>query len=509
MKLSVLLERPLTRREARKAEARYGSEALVGFEFEFAVPEGSKHHAGDGTASSMELRSFSDLGDITNYFDTSVRMRYRIDADYEEWIEKQKQDWIDDNWELYADDDEEDEDAREEQAREQAESLVKDKIDLSVEAYVDDEHGSWYNFVHNYSLEPSFGWEEDRGNDRSSIYTEERMGGQDNTRSSIADALAEYLGRHVSAHDAPGYKHWKVVPDGSIQGGHDAEIVSPPMPWHEGKDVLQSIANFAELHELTTNHTTGLHVNISVPGIKDIDLVKFVLFLGDEFALEVFDRSNNDFAKSQSSRIVLAMAEFVKQNNLSAALNSPGFEELQRIAKAGLSTHKYNTVNIGKLLDGYLEIRIAGGNYLDKMRDLMRFLDRIIIALDTAMDPQSDRQLYMKKLVALFNRGKWHANPVMPSNYLITLVKDRHAVEALKALMTSTEMHVGDAYTLMMRVVSDLADETRRRGLKRLTFAQAGELFKLLKKFGLSMTGLIAVGGNPIKADLQLLGLSK
>lgn len=510
MKLSVLLERPLTRREARKAEARYGSEALVGFEFEFVVPEGSKHHAGDGHSDSTELRRLNDFDDVFYYFDASVRTKNGIERDFDDWVERKKTEWIDDNWHLYEDDDIEDDDEREESARENADSVVRDKIDISQSAYVDDEYGSWYNFISSNSMEPTHGWENDRGDDRSTVYIEARTGGNDNTRDSIAGSLSGHLGKHVRTFDSSRYDHWKVVPDGSIQGGHDAEIVSPPMPWHEGKDTLQSIINFAELHGLETNHSTGLHINISVPGIKDIDLVKFIIFLGDDFALEVFGRGSSEFAQSQTRRIVQAMTQLASGQDAAALLKTPEFKELQNIAATGLSKHKYNSVNIGKLVDdGYLEIRIAGGDYMNRVPDIMRFLDRIVIALDTAMDPNSDRQLYMKKLFKLFSHGKWRANPVMPSNYLGALLKDRHAIEALKALSSSTEMHIGDAYTMLMRVVGELADETRRRGLKRLTFAQAGELFKLMKKHGLSMTGLNTVGGNPIKSDLQLLGLSK
>ncbi len=515
MKLSVLLERPLTSREARKALARQ-TDALVGFEFEFAVPESSRLHAGNGTADTMELRRFSDIGDVFDYFDGAVRAKRRMESDYDEWVSDQKNEWIDDNWEMYEDDSIEDDDEREAAAREDAESRVGAKLDLSFGEFVDQEHGSWHNLITNYDLNPSYGWEDDRGDDRSTVYVQEVEGGEENTRTEVAARLADYLGVHVSSVDSPRYDHWKVVPDGSVTGGHDAEIVSPPMPWSEGIRAFKHIARFADDYGLETNGSTGLHINISVPGIKDIDIVKFVVFLGDDFALEVFGRTDNEFARSQSGRIITKLASAIKSGDsilgTSGFVGSPEFAVLKKAAYTGLSTHKYNSVNIGKLMEsGYLEIRIAGGNYIDKAEDVMRLLNRLIIVMDLAMDPNMEKQLYMKKLTKLFTSALWHADPTTAATnrqYLYPLFSKSPGAYKLHTKL-SHDLGTDSAINVAIQMVHHLSTAVRAARLPRLSFAQAAELLKLFKKHNLSIADIISAGGNHTADDMQALGLAK
>ena len=513
MKTPVLLERPLTAREARKALRRQG-EALVGFEFEFAVPDGSSLYTGDDGGDAMELRRLSDIGDLFDYFEHLgiSRMARRMEIEYEQWVETQQDEWVDNNWDSYEDDSIEDDDDREAEAREEARAKVDDKIDTSFEAYIDAEHGNWRGLIDNYDLVPKYGWQNDTGNDRATFFVSEVEGSTDKTREAVADALSRYLGVKVRSSDTPNYDHWKVVPDGSITGGHDAEIVSPPMQWADAITAFQQIARFASKFDLETNPSTGLHINVSVPDIKNIDIVKFIVFLGDEFALEVFKRSNNIHTVSQAARMVTGMANAIKMNNWID--ESPEFDKLRQMAYSGLSSHKYNTVNISKLVNyGYLEIRIAGGDYLTKAQEVMALMNRIIVTLDIAMDPQSDRNLYIKKLTKLLDRAKWHVNPSNATTpegrqYLHSLFSKSPDAYKIYRRLSSEELKQDEALVLASTLVYGLAKAIRTAGLPRLSFAQAAELLKLFKKHQISIASISNVDADTAH-DLKTLGLAK
>ena len=508
MKSNVLLERPLTGREARKSLARH-SGARVGFEFEFAVPEGSPLYTGEEGGQTIELGQLSDFDELRQFFSGNGYMSRRLDRDFDDWVEQQRKDWVSDNWEMYADDSIEDEDEREADAIEKAEQVVDSQLDLSERAYAHDAHGTWYSLISHFDFEPRFGWADDRGNDRSEVFDREANENSEQTREAVARALSHYLDTHVSTLDSKKYDHWKVVPDGSIKGGHDAEIVSPPLPWADGMTTFNMIVDFAVRYGLLVNSSTGLHVNISVPNIKHIDIVKFVVFLGDEFALQVFNRVNNTFTHSQGSRLIIGLKNAIEGGDIDT--NAPSFAALRTAAYAGLSSHKYNSVNISKLVDeGYLEIRIAGGDYIYKGQDVLRLLNRLIIALDIAMDPDAEKQQYAKKLAKAFSLAQFHINPSSAESrqYLLPLVTKTTAAYDKYKNLNGAKLPVDEAYWNAIALVKAIADNMPR-SQQRLTFAQAAELVKLFKRQDVALAKMALFDDAYLKRSLKMLGLTK
>lgn len=523
MKLQNLVERAITKAEAHRALARLANDVLVGFEFEFAVPEKSPLHAGVGDAPSMQVSRIDSLDELFGYFEGRRGTGYtkrRIDSDFDEWVDQQREEWAENNWDRFiedpADPENEDEDFedRKSLALHDARNEAERRMNLDFNAYVDAQYGSMYNLIADNNLDPINGWEDDRGNDAATFYTEERGGGEEKTREAVANALGDLLDTQVTTRDSTVYTHWKVVADGSVQGGHSAEIISPPLPWDVAKADLTRIIDFAYDYDLETNASTGLHVNVSVPNIDKMDILKFVLFLGDEFALDVFSRSNSEYAISQTRRITRGLTDAIKNQNLDAALKLPEFEELRSWAALSLSNHKYNSVNISKLAEhGYLEIRIAGGDYRKKIEELETFLDRIVIALDTALSPTEFRQAYAKKLYKLFDRSRWLADttsyPGRQGSLQSSMSTDRAAQEAYRTIKNSTAMERRDAIMVFSRLIGNLADEVQRRKQSRLGITAAGELLKDLKRFGISVADLLDDGPIGINVDLRKLGLAK
>ena len=121
---------------------------------------------------------------------------------------------------------------------------------------------------------------------------------------SVADDFGNFVGKRVnwssSYHRGRREPNAYVVePDGSLDPDSSEdmglEFVSPPMPIDEMIDQLNEVQKWAKGYGCYTNDSTGLHINISVPGFSrdKLDFVKLALLLGDKYVLEQFGRSSN------------------------------------------------------------------------------------------------------------------------------------------------------------------------------------------------------------------------
>jgi hypothetical protein len=63
---------------------------------------------------------------------------------------------------------------------------------------------------------------------------------------------------------------------------------------------LNKVKAWAKEYGCYTNDSTGLHINISVPGYsrENLDFVKLALLMGDKYVLDAFGRTGNTYAKS-------------------------------------------------------------------------------------------------------------------------------------------------------------------------------------------------------------------
>jgi len=203
---------------------------------------------------------------------------------------------------------------------------------------------------------------------------------------------------------------WIVEPDTSLRpdDGEDfgLEIVSPPMPLLQALEQLQAVTDWANspYGSAYTNESTGLHMGVSVPYKGgDVDYLKLILFLGDEYVLQSFGREANSYTKSamkkfreniQGGRADPAGALSLMQSNL--------IEFAYREIQKGVGTGKYTSAHIQ---DGYIEFRSAGGDWLaegdaepGKLENTML---RYARAMQIAADPSAERREFAKKLYKL------------------------------------------------------------------------------------------------------------
>jgi hypothetical protein len=203
---------------------------------------------------------------------------------------------------------------------------------------------------------------------------------------------------------------WIVEPDSSLepddQEDFGLEIVSPPLPLEQALEKLQQVTDWANSPEgnAYTNSSTGLHMGVSVPFKGgDVDYLKLILFLGDEYVLQRFGREANTYTKSAMSKF----RENIRGGRADPAgamklMQSNLIEFAYREIQKGVGEGKYTSAHIQK---GYIEFRSAGGDWLaEENADpavLQNTMLRYARAMQIAANPSEERREYAKKLYKL------------------------------------------------------------------------------------------------------------
>jgi len=232
--------------------------------------------------------------------------------------------------------------------------------------------------------------------------------------SQVADEFRSEIGRPVNwSRNYHGGKRaantYVVEPDGSLNGDSygdvGLEFVSPPLPIQELHGDLKKVRAWAGRMGAYTNESTGLHINVSVPGwkgnLQELDYVKLALLLGDEYVLDQFGRSGNSYTKSAFGIV----KSHIKQRPQDAeALMKQMKDHLNAAASKLIHTgvtQKYTSINVK---DGYIEFRSPGGDWLgDNFDAIENTLLRFVVAMDAAVDPEKHKEEYAKKLYKLLS----------------------------------------------------------------------------------------------------------
>ena len=232
---------------------------------------------------------------------------------------------------------------------------------------------------------------------------------------SVADSFERAIGRPVmwgdDYHDIDRDSAYQqgayiVEPDGSLEpdsnNDRGLEFVSPPLPLDELAKDMQKVRAWAKDNNCYTGkrNKTGLHINVSVPGLdeemKNLDLVKLALMLGDNYVANEFGRLGNNYARSVYN---IVMNNIRDRPETAEVLLDKMRENLSRAATRvihNVKTEKYSSINVK---DGYIEFRSPGGDWLDANFDkIQKTLERFVVATDAAVDPDKYRKEYLKKL---------------------------------------------------------------------------------------------------------------
>jgi hypothetical protein len=419
-------------------------DARAGMEFEMIVPGASQEEDGDMEPdydSDESVRGIQDAydffydGDYNSRRDVE-RLRDSMQEDYQEWLGEHSNDrWESDKVEMIYDwlrynaapsdvfgilGREEDENGNypDPEKKDYAEAADKVAEDQISPWYDDAEEDFRDNFYRDADMEEEWLESADLNSmtDISNNYdiqwphwTTPGSGG-DISVDDVADEFGRMIGKPVNAssnyHGArrePG--HYVVEPDGSLDPDDSSdgglEFVSPPLPVDELIEDLKKVKAWADDKGCYTNDSTGLHINVSVPGfdMNKLDFVKLAILMGDEYILNEFGRQGNTYCKSAMKIVkdnITQRPEDVKRllDTMKEHLNTSA----AKLIHSG-NTSKYTSINTKT---GYIEFRSPGGDWLNENFDkIENTLYRFVVALDAALDETKYKQEYSKKLYKL------------------------------------------------------------------------------------------------------------
>jgi len=415
-------------------------DARAGMEFEMIVPgvkdqesEFEPDYDSDESCRSIDdaVEFFHD-GDYNSRNDVR-RLQIQMQQDYGEWLmEKIDEDWDNDPEEhiyqyLVADVDTatigeiigvdlSDTDGATKQQVAQAAELINEN---ELQPFFNDAR-DWHRAENDGAWDES-DWLDEADLDRMSAIENAYQitwphwtysSGEDNVDvDQVADEFGTAMQRPVNAsrsyHGARREAgHYVVEPDGSLDPDGDddmgLEFVSPPLPLEEMFSDLDKVKTWADRTGCYTNESTGLHINVSVPGfnIDNLDYIKLALLMGDKYVLEQFDRLGNTYAKSAMDKIIDRVRQRPEDAEMLLVKMKEGLGKLAtKVIHSGI-TDKYTSINTKT---GYVEFRSPGGDWLgDKFFNQIKpTLLRFVVALDAAMDPEKYRDEYLKKLYKL------------------------------------------------------------------------------------------------------------
>lgn len=200
-------------------------------------------------------------------------------------------------------------------------------------------------------------------------------------------------------------KDWYIEPDGSLEPGDpddgSAEIVSPPMPVDKALAALDGMYSMAADLNLYTNESTGLHINMSVPG--EIDILKLAVFVGDQYVLQQFGREDSPYAESLVKSIQQARSHMGTSRALAQSWTAPDVSLEDKIATLRQIANEYSDDHMASVSDNgnYISFRHAGGDYLSDRAKIEKTVGRFARAIMIASDPNAYRDEYLKKITKL------------------------------------------------------------------------------------------------------------
>jgi hypothetical protein len=436
-----LFEISMSPSSLKKLSAQTG--ALAGMEFEMIVPNTEGDDDGDQEPdydfdqrcrSIQDARDFFYDGDFNSRRDVE-NMSDRMQNDYAEWLyERLDRDFVNESEYLISewvannvDESEWNPNDLEGEARQEA----LDEFIANVDA--DPSSDYYQQALDEYREENQDSYDESDWLDAEDL---DLMSGVENAYSiswphwrstgggevsinDVANSFQTAVGRDVKASSSyhsgrverPSTRslHYIVEPDSSIdvddRDDQGLEFVSPPLPIEELLSDLNKVKAWADRTGCYTNDSTGLHINVSVPGwtqgTDQLDYVKLALLLGDEFVLDSFGRLGNTYTKSAMGKIVDIVRQRPDRAQLLMNRMKQGLDQLATRLVHSRQTEKYTSINIK---NGYIEFRSPGGDWLnDKFPEIENTLRRFTVALSAAVDPDAYRQEYLKKLYKLLD----------------------------------------------------------------------------------------------------------
>src|SRR5574343_125185 len=202
---------------------------------------------------------------------------------------------------------------------------------------------------------------------------------------------------------------WIIEPDPSIQPDEvedmAVEIISPPIELKDAIPKFERFFKWVRSKNGYANHTTGFHVNISLPNVGgDVDYLKLALFMGDDYILEQFGRAANTYCKSFVQQLKKNYNRINPQSAMEKVYEGLNSVALDTIKKSQLGKN-FSINPKGE----YIEFRSTGGNdYFseENIEKLFNTVRRYAQSMVIAADDKLHKEEYYKKLYKLLSPNK-------------------------------------------------------------------------------------------------------
>lgn len=194
--------------------------------------------------------------------------------------------------------------------------------------------------------------------------------------------LVEYLREQnfMIGHSHYGYSRWCVKTDPSVVSDKfdnftQTELTSPVMCMTRARKEIGRMLKILSAYPdyIDTNHSTGVHVNVSVVGthsVHDINPIDVIMMCDELKTLRRWHREHNEYCEPYLPDVVDALEEYHNQG-------CPG--DVRDFVRQQIHGDKYNSVNFchyGKK-DSWIEYRMLGDDYLRRVPEVMWEIDRL------------------------------------------------------------------------------------------------------------------------------------
>lgn len=202
-------------------------------------------------------------------------------------------------------------------------------------------------------------------------------------RQTLTDALREAgIPVEIGSRNAETNSNWKLTTDGSLEGSHTFELVSPILCGEQGLEVLERVCWVLDAYNVKINSSCGIHVHFNA---SDFNLITWQnLILSYKHAETEIDKFMPASRRGNSNTYCRSLRGFSDEDIRSAE----SIESLQRLFGS-----RYMKVN----LEAYsrhrtVEFRQHSGTInFTKIENWVRFLGRMIIFASTASLPAGIR----------------------------------------------------------------------------------------------------------------------
>ena len=248
----------------------------------------------------------------------------------------------------------------------------------------------------------------------------------DMIRRRLGDTLGEEV---VSAYDAStavtaseGYTKWVVTREQDLYDGEywdenpdhgfsdwrlGVEVISPAKQLASGVSSMVTFLKFLKeggLPDTETDHKTGFHINMGIRNIEtDLDYMKMLFLLDDEYVLRKFGRQHSGMAMGIYKNLIQNVGNRDARSTITKLENAlkpdqQDINEFEYILGNIITRASSMSINLNKMEKGYVEFRHTGGDYLNQIDDIIDTVIKFAVTMHVARSPDLMRKEYLSAL---------------------------------------------------------------------------------------------------------------